>query len=154
MSMAGESALASSAREHAAGHAHGVLQGHGLLVDAHLLRVGEQEEVAGLVQVDHLSGPVREVLERVEAAHAEGDVDGVGELRAHAAGRLHGGPAAQRPSLEEQDVGDAGLGEVEGDAGPHDAAADDDDPGRLRQLRRSVGGHAKLTPCASGRSFE
>ncbi len=56
------------------------------------------------MQVDHLPGAVREVLERVEAAHAEGDVDGVGELRSHAAGGLDGGAAAERAALEEQDV--------------------------------------------------
>ena len=112
--------------------------------------VGVEEQVADLVQVDLTSGPYAELLESGKAADPERDIDRVGELRAHAAGRLRGRSACERVLLEQQHVGHAGLSEMERRARAHDPAADDDDLGAVGKARA----HPKFTPCASGSESE
>ena len=103
------------------------------------------------MKVDLLTGPNGELLEGIEAAKAEGDVDGIGELGAHAASGLAGGSAAEVALLEKHYVRDACLREVEGDARSHDPAADDH---HGRGIGQSVDRHPKLTPWARGSACE
>ena len=55
----------------------------------------EQEQVADLVQVDLLVELLLERLEGVQASKAQLDVDRVGELGAHPAGRFAGRPGPE-----------------------------------------------------------
>ena len=64
----------------------------------------QEEQVADLVQVDLLAEGGLERLERLQAARAELDVDGVGELGAHPAGGLAGGTGAELALLDQDDV--------------------------------------------------
>ena len=112
--------------EHARRDAHRVLHPGGLLVGLDLGIGCEQEQIAGLSQIDLLSWPDREVLERVKTALTQRDVDRIGELGPHASSGLAGGSAAEVAALEQQDVTQPRLGEVEGDARAHRTAADDD----------------------------
>ena len=82
-------------------------------------------------------------VERLELGHgAERDLDVqlVRELGADAAGGLARRAARQRVLLEQDDVGDALLGEVVGGARAHGAAADDHDLGRLGRHRDEATG--------------
>ena len=85
-------------------------------------------------------GRLAKPLERVEAARAELHVERVGELRAHATRGLAGRAGAERVALDQQHVPHARLGEMEGDADAHDAAAHDDDRRVLRQFSGIRGG--------------
>ena len=67
-----------------------------------------------------------EALEGLQAALPEPDVVRVGERGPDPAERLGRRTRAESVPLEQHDVPDAGLGQVEGDAGAHDPAAEDD----------------------------
>ena len=85
----------------------------------------------------------------------EPDVELVGELRPHAARRLPGGAGGRARRARPAPRPHAGLGEVEGDARAHHAAADHDDVGRVRQGTRGAGGgHAPSFPDADPSSGE
>ncbi len=56
-----------------------------------------------------------------------------GPERDHQSGGVPRGAGGELVALEEHDVAPAQAGEVVGDAGPDDAAADDDHPGPVRQ---------------------
>src|SRR5438034_1155740 len=85
--------------------------------------------MASPAEVDLVAGAAAEGGERLQAAGAEQDVEGVGELRPHPAGGLAGGAGGQLVALDQHHLADAGLGQVEGDAGAHHAAADHDHVG-------------------------
>ena len=123
--------------QHPARHSETVLERHALLERLDVLGPGQREQVADPVEVDLPAGPLAEPRERVEAAYGDADVQLVGELRPHAAGRSRGGAGCQRRPLEQQHVAHARLGEVERDAGTDHPAADDHDVGR----RGKRGGH-------------
>ena len=94
------------------------------------------------MQVDLLARPLAEAGEGLEPARAERDVERVGELGAHAAGRLGRRAARQGRPFEEHHL-DAGLREVERGARAHHAATDDDHVGALGQ---DAGRHAAMMP--------
>ena len=58
-------------------------------------------------------------------------------------------PDAELVALEQQHVGDAGLGQVEGDAGADHAAADDHDLGPLREAAARPGHSGTRVPTPS-----
>jgi hypothetical protein len=120
-----------SGGEHPAGHAVAVLKLDALLERLDVLGRREQEEVAHLVKADLPAGPAPEVGERPQAALRDLDVELVGELRPHAAGRLRRRAGRQRLTLHQQRW-HACLGQVKQDAGAHHAPAD-------HQCRRSMG---------------
>ena len=134
--------------------AHAVLELDGLLVGGEVACLGDDEQVADLVQVDGPPRALMEVLEGLEAACAEFDVHRIGELRSDPARSLRGRAAREQPALEQEHILDTGLGEVERGTRAHDAAADDDDTRtrRKRGIRRDR--HPKFTPWASGRLVE
>ena len=94
----------------------------------------EEEQVAHLVQVDLLPEVVCERLERPQAAPAELDVHGVGELRAHASRGLARRAGSELVLLQQDHVRHARTGQVVGGAEPHHAAADDHHRGTGRKL--------------------
>src|SRR4029450_4941624 len=106
-----------------------VLELDALLEGGHVLGPAEQEQVADPAEVDLVARAGAEGGERLQAARAELDVEGVGELGPHPAGGLAGGAGGQLVALDQQHLPDAGLGQVEGDAGAHHAAADHDHVG-------------------------
>ena len=79
----------------------------------------EQEEVADLAEGevgderDVLADQRVPVLELLEAAQRELDVELVGELQARTARRARGRAARERLALQQDDVADAGDGEME-----------------------------------------
>ena len=137
--------------EHAGGHAERILLGDGGGEDRHVGGVRDEEKVAGLVQVDLLAGPGGKVLESRQRAPAQFDVDRVGELRPHPAGAARRGSTRQITAFQQQHIAHPCLGEVKGNRGSHHAATDDHHLGPVGQ---DGWAHAKLTPCASGRSVE
>ena len=102
--MRGESRFGLGHVDHPARDAELVLQRDALLEQLDVLRAVEQEQVADLVQVDLLAELLAERLEGPQAAQAELDVDRVGELRAHPAGRLAGRPGPELVLLDEHHV--------------------------------------------------
>ena len=86
-------------------------------------------------QVDRavLAGDPLDLLVQLDRVLLEpGDVR-VAVERVHAAGRMPRRAGRQLATLEEHDVGPAGLRQVVQDAGPDDAATDDDDLGFVLQ---------------------
>ena len=153
MRSSGESSAASSGSMSRDGHAEGVLQRDRGLEGDHVLGSAQREQVARAVQVDLLPGPAEEVREQPEGALPEPDVELVGELRADATGGLRRRAGTERPAVEQQHVGDAGLGEVEGRADAHDAPTDDDDArggGQVAHASRKPGsyGSSRVSICA------
>jgi hypothetical protein len=120
-------------RDEPARDAELVLERRRALERLDVLLAVEEKEVTDAVEVDLEAGPLREPLERLEAAEPNLDVQRVGELRAHATGRLARRSRPELRALDQEDV-DAGLGEVEGDARPDHPAADDDHLGTGGQL--------------------
>ena len=105
-----------------------LLQRDVLLERLDVRRLRQQEQVAVLVKVDRRADDLLEALHQRDRFDRQLDVGGVGELVAEAAGVLAGRSGSQlRLALEQDDVGDAALGEVPGDAASHAAAAGDDD---------------------------
>ncbi len=98
--------------EHAALDAALVLHGNGLLEQRDVVGARQEEQVARLLQPDVRARAVREVLVQLQAAVAEVDVRGVGELRAHSPDGLARAAGGELVGLQEQHV-HAVLGEVE-----------------------------------------
>ena len=86
----------------------------------------EEEEVAGLVVADLPADALLERCELGDRPERDPHVELVRELGANAAGRLARGARGERVSLEQDDVGDAELGEVPDRARPDGASADHD----------------------------
>ena len=80
------------------------------------------------MEVDLGARALAEARERLDAAQSDRDVERVGELGSDASGGAARRTARELVALEEAHV-DAGLGEVERDARPDDASADDHDVG-------------------------
>ncbi len=128
--------------EKPAWHPELVLRLNARLERRDVLLAVEQEEVADLLEVDLGARPVAEARERLDAAKPDRDVQRIRELRAEASRGTARGAARELVALEQAHLC-PGLGEVEGDARPDDAAADHDDirtsrePAHLRtRLRR------------------
>ncbi len=108
-----------------------LLQRDVLLERLDVRRFREQEQVAVLVKVDRRADDPFEVLHQGDRFDRQLDVRRVRELVAEAAGVLAGRSGAElRLALEKDDVGDAALGEVPGDAASHATTAGNDDIGR------------------------
>ncbi len=137
-------------RQHAAGHTHRVLQVGVLLEHGDIGGIGEQEEVAHLLQADVGARTIGEALEGIHRPQRQSDVDLIGELQSHSPGRLRRRPARQLIRLEQQHIGDTGLGEVEGRARAHHPAADDHHLGTIR--KRSIRRHTVSECDRSARS--
>lgn len=90
--------------DHAARHAQAVLDGDVGLEGGGLLFAGEEEQVADGVELDVGAGAVREVLVGAQAAFAQFDVEGIGELGADAADRLARAAAAEVVAFDDDDV--------------------------------------------------
>ena len=116
-----------------------VLKRDAPLEHGYILGAVEEEEVADLVEVDLGSGALAEACERLEAAKAEQDVQGVRELGSNASGGATRRARRELGALEQADL-DPGLGEVERNARSGDAAADDDDLGSCRDAHVPVPG--------------
>ncbi len=93
-----------------------------------LLRAGEVE-AAGDVHAAGDAGDRLDLLVEVDRVLLQlGDV-GVAVQRVHAAGGVPGRAGGELGALDQHEVVPAALGQVIGDAGADDAAADDDDLG-------------------------
>ena len=137
-------------RHHPAGHPHRVLQSRVLFEHGNVGGVGEQEQVADLLQADISARSFTETLESVHRPQCEGDVDLVGELQPHSAGRLRGRTARQLIRLEQQHVGQTGFSEMERRAGAHHTPTDDHHFGTIRN--QSIGRHTVSECDRSARS--
>ncbi len=101
-----------------------------------------QEHVAMLVVVDRQADDLLEVTPELDRLEREADVDLGRILAANAAGRTAGAARAQRVAFEQDDTATVSTSrQLVGDACPDDAAADDDDVGRLS--------HGATPRCAS-----
>ncbi|CAB4896689.1 unannotated protein [freshwater metagenome] len=116
-------------RQHPARHAEAVLQRDAGLEGRDVVGVGQQEQIAHLLKVYIESGPGAESFERIERAQRQFDVDGVGELQAHATRSLRGGPTAKLVGLDHHHITMPRLSEVECGAEAHDTPADHNDGG-------------------------
>ena len=103
-----------------------VLDGDALLERRDVFLAVEEEEVSDLAEVDVAARSLPEVRERLDRTFPDRDVERIGELRADASGGPTRGAGRERVALEQADL-DARLGEVERDARPDRATADDDD---------------------------
>src|SRR5215475_11731501 len=120
-------------------HAEAPLHRDALLEAAEVLLLGDEEEVADLLEAGIDAEVLGEVLEHLEALQGEADLRLGRKLRADAARRLARGPAAHRLALEDDHVSLPATGEVIGDAAAHHATPDDDD------TRGSGLGHDQMT---------
>jgi hypothetical protein len=114
-------------RELARRHAQRALQLERRPRGAQVVLGVEQEEVADAAQID-LLGDLGEALER---SQRDADVQLVRELKPDTARGAAGRAGCERRALEQDDIGDAELGQVEGDARADGAAAHHDDLGSL-----------------------
>ena len=95
---------------------------------------GEHEQVSDLFEVDLPARTAGEVAKCRQAALGDLDVQHIGELRADAAGRAAGRPAAELSTFDQHDL-HAGLGEMKRGARADHPAADDDDRGGVGERR-------------------
>src|SRR5215470_15846458 len=102
-----------------------------LLEAAEVLLLGDEEEVADLLEAGIDPELFGEVLEHLEALQGEADLRLRRELRADASRRLARGPATHGLALEDDHVPLAATGEVVRDAAANHAAPDDDHARRL-----------------------
>ena len=86
----------------------------------------EEEEIPDLAEVDLPAGALGEACEGLDCAEPDGDVQGIRELRPHSACRPARRSGGERIAFEQANACSR-LREVEGDARPDGAAADDDD---------------------------
>src|SRR5262249_1981707 len=117
--------------DHAYVHAEAPLHRDALVEAAEDLLLGDEEQVADLLEAGIDAELLCAVLETVEAAQREADLRLGRKLRADAACRLARGPAAHGLALEDNHVSLPATGEVIGDAAADHAAPDDDDTRRL-----------------------
>ena len=80
----------------------------------------------------------------LEPPQADGDVSGVAEGGTHTTGGFTRRSARKFVLLDQDDIGDARLGEVERDAGADHAAANDHDRRALGKIRAHVHVHFLL----------
>src|SRR5437870_12043041 len=108
------------------GHAEPSLQVHIASKDLHVGRTREHEEVAALVQSGRLIQLLFEAFEHGDALERQADIDLASELEADAASALACRALAEQvAALQQQHITLAAQREVVGDAGAHDATADD-----------------------------
>ena len=138
-------------RDEPARHAELVLQGDTRFERRDVLAPVEEKEVADLVEVDLGPRTLAEAGERLDAPQPDRDVERVRELGSESACRPAGRAARELPALEEADV-DSGLGEVERDARPDDAASDDHDVGCVRKRGHRRTRFLRKNPRFAGRS--
>ena len=99
-----------------------------------------EEQIAALAEPDVDADLLREARAQLDRLLHEAHVLLGRPLHAHAAAVAPRGALRQVAALEHDDVGDAALGQLVGDAEPHDAAADDGDVAlRLRRRLASAG---------------
>ena len=111
-------------------YAEAALERHVCLERGDVLFLGEKEHIAALAQADRLAKLSFEALEHADALDRQPDVDLAAELVADAAGALAGSALAEQlAALEDQHVGLAAKRQVVGQAGAHDAPADNDHVG-------------------------
>ena len=97
-----------------------------LLEAAQVLFLGDEEEIADLLEAGVDAELLAEILEHPEALEREADLRLGGELGADAARGLAGGAAAHRLALEDDHVTHVPASEVIGNAAADHAATDDD----------------------------
>ena len=110
-----------------------VLQPDVLFEGRDVFRRGQQEQVSDPTQADLLSGSLLEPGEGLETASTQLDIQLIGKLSSNAPRCLACRTGAQLSTLEQNHIGDPGLGEMERDAGTDHAPTDDHD--------RSAGSH-------------
>ncbi len=103
-----------------------VLQHDAPLESRDVLGAVEEEEVPDLAEVDLPAGALGEAREGLDSAEPDRDVQGIRELRSHSARRSARRSGGERIAFEQANACSR-LREVEGDARPDGAAADDDD---------------------------
>src|SRR5262249_40604919 len=123
------------------GHTEPGLQREVCSEDRLLGRIGEEEEIALLMQVDVLVDGFLESFPSANAVVGEPDVRLGRELLADAAGGVRGRAAADRVPLEHDDVRQPALRQRIGDGAAHDARADDH-----RVRRRLHSASPSITP--------
>src|SRR5262249_32129423 len=128
-----------------------VLQRDARLERCDVLFPVEEEEVAHLPEVDLGAGALAEPRERLDAPQSDRDVERIRELRANAPRGAARRACGELIALGEAHVA-AGLGEMERDARPDDAASDDHDAGYGRQRAHLRTRFLRKNPRFAGRS--
>lgn len=109
------------------------------LEGGHVLRPGQQKEIATVVQPQRMAHLRREMLQHADAFDRQPHVDFAPELMPHAARALACRALAEEfPTLQQQHVTQAAFGEVIRQAGTHDSAANDDHGCASRQFRHGA----------------